>query len=88
MSDCAAERYREAITRFEAVVRKGTPLSDSWANISDEASVTVGTGILDLPTILREATRAGVELYYVEDESAQAPENIRASLQYRGQVEL
>lgn len=69
-------------------VRKGTPLGDFSATISDEASVPLGSGILDLPTILREAADAQVKLYYVEDESVEAPQNIRASLQYLKQVEF
>jgi sugar phosphate isomerase/epimerase len=66
-------------------IRKGTPLGDFSAKISDEASVILGTGILDLPAILREA-RVGIELYYVEDESAGARENIRKSFEYMRRV--
>jgi sugar phosphate isomerase/epimerase len=67
-------------------MRKGTPVGDFSVGTSDEASVPLGQGILDIPLILRAAKRAGVKRYYVEDESAEALEGIRTSLQYLKQV--
>jgi sugar phosphate isomerase/epimerase len=67
-------------------MRKGTPAGDFSVGTSDEASVPLGEGILDMPAILRAGKRAGVERYYVEDESAEAPEGIRTSLHYLKQV--
>lgn len=67
-------------------MRKGTPVGDFSVGTSDEASVTLGTGIMDMRAILRAAAEAHVERYYVEDESAEAPEDIRVSYEYLKKV--
>lgn len=55
-------------------VRKGTPIGEfSITAVSSEASVPLGTGILDIPAILLEAEKVGIKKYYVEDESAEPP---------------
>jgi sugar phosphate isomerase/epimerase len=86
----AAAYLKRYPKRFRLVhlkdVREGTPIGDFTANISEEASVTLGAGILDIPAILREAAAIGIERYYVEDESAEAPQDIRLSLAYLKQV--
>jgi len=69
-------------------MRSGTPIGDFSVGTSEEASVPLGTGILDVPAILRAAAHAGVRRYYVEDESAEAPEGIKQSLKYLKQVRL
>ena len=61
-------------------MRRGTPVGDLSVGISDEASVPLGEGMLDIKGILRAS--ANIKHYYVEDESAEAPEGIRASLKY------
>ena len=48
----------------------------------EEASVALGTGILDTPTILHEAQKIGVKRYYIEDEAPEAVSNIPVSLTY------
>ncbi len=63
-------------------MRRGTPMGDFAAGTSDEASVPLGTGILDMLTILREAAKVAVRRYYVEDESAEAPQGIQKSAAY------
>jgi len=67
-------------------MRAGTPVGDFAVGTSDEASVILGTGIIDFPPILRAAEQAGVKLYFVEDESAEAPQNIGPSLEYLKKV--
>ena len=67
-------------------MRAGTPLGDFSVGTSDEASVVLGTGTLDLPAILLAAENAGVERYYVEDESAEAPQNLTPNLKYLKQA--
>lgn len=44
--------------------------------------VALGTGRMDLPAILREAERAGVKRFYVEDESDRAHDQIVKDLHY------
>ncbi len=67
-------------------MRPGTPVGDLSVGTSEEACVPLGTGILDIPAILRTAAQAGVRRYYVEDESAEAPDGIKQSLAYLKQV--
>jgi sugar phosphate isomerase/epimerase len=81
------KKYRD---RFRLLhlkdIRTGTPVGDFSVGTSDEACVVLGTGIIDLPAILSQAEKIGVERYYVEDESAEAPQNIGPSLQYLKRV--
>lgn len=63
-------------------MRRGTPEGFHTLKTADNASVALGRGVLDLPAILRAAAAAGVQHYYVEDESPQAPHNIVISLKY------
>jgi sugar phosphate isomerase/epimerase len=64
-------------------MRKGTPIPTFSINeVSPEASVALGRGILNMPAILREAAHIGIRRYYVEDESAEAPENVKVSYEY------
>ncbi len=74
-------------SRFKLIhlkdMRKGTPIPTfSISSVSEEASVPLGTGIIDIPAILRESARIGVRRYYVEDESREAPANIKISFEY------
>jgi len=48
----------------------------------EEASVALGTGMLDFPAIVREAKRIGVKRYYIEDEAPETVSNIPVSLKY------
>lgn len=54
-------------------IAKGTPTGVTTRKAPDETSVALGTGMLDWPTILKAAKKAGVKYYYVEDESSEAP---------------
>ena len=49
-------------------LRKGTP-KDRTGLTPDENDVPLGTGELDIPGILKAAKKAGVEHYFIEDES-------------------
>ena len=44
--------------------------------------VTVGTGQMDWPAILKAAKKSGVQHYFIEDESPTAAEQIPASMKY------
>jgi sugar phosphate isomerase/epimerase len=44
--------------------------------------VTIGTGRVDWPAVLRAATKAGVKHYYIEDESPTVLEQVPKSLKY------
>ncbi len=49
-------------------LKKGTP-KDLTGHTSNENDVPLGTGELDIPAILKAAKEAGVEHYFIEDES-------------------
>jgi sugar phosphate isomerase/epimerase len=61
---------------------KGSKTGDLSGQAPDEESVAVGAGMLPWPEILRAAKKAGVERYYIEDESADAPKQVPESLVY------
>jgi sugar phosphate isomerase/epimerase len=63
-------------------IRKGTKLGDLSGQAPPEASVAVGSGMLDFPAILRVAKRIGIKRYYIEDEAPEAASNIPVSLRY------
>ena len=49
-------------------LRKGTP-KDRTGLTPDENDVPIGTGELDIPAVLKAAKKAGIEHYFIEDES-------------------
>jgi sugar phosphate isomerase/epimerase len=55
-------------------------------NAPDEWSVPIGQGQVDWPALLREAKRAGLKHYFIEDESLDAIDQIPQSLRYLEQV--
>lgn len=77
---------RKYPTRFSLMhlkdIRKGTRLGNLSGQAPEEASVAVGTGMLDFPAIVREAKRIGVKRYYIEDEAPEAAANIPISFRY------
>jgi sugar phosphate isomerase/epimerase len=72
--------------RFELVhlkdMAKGTQAGSPTGKAADEASVALGTGVMDWQRILAAAERAGVKLYYIEDESPQAGVQVPQSLAF------
>ena len=79
--------------RFPAMhlkdMKKGTPIGKfTTGGAAVELSVTLGTGMIDLPPILRAATQTGVKRFYIEDESTAAPGNIPLSIKYLKSVRL
>jgi sugar phosphate isomerase/epimerase len=68
-------------------MRRGTE-TGVFTRTPDDASVALGGGILEWPSILNEARRVGVEKYYVEDESPEASRHLAPSLEYLKSVTL
>lgn len=62
-------------------MRKGTK-KDLTGLTSVENDVTVGTGELDIPAILKEAKRVGIKHYFIEDESSSITTQVPASVAY------
>jgi len=63
-------------------IRKGTALGGSPGDVLEEASVPLGTGLVDIPAVLRAARETGVRHYYIEDEAVDADRQIPESLRY------
>jgi sugar phosphate isomerase/epimerase len=68
-------------------LRKGVPLGSLSGGTDLKNDVTLGTGQVDWPTLLRAAQKAGVKYYIIEDESPTAVEQIPHSLRYLESVE-
>ncbi len=62
-------------------LRKGTP-KDLTGGTSHENDVTLGTGEIDIPGILRECNRIGIKHMFIEDESEEELVNIPNSIAY------
>lgn len=62
-------------------MKKGTK-KDLTGLTSVENDVTVGTGELDIPAILKEAKRIGIKHYFIEDESSSITTQVPASVAY------
>ena len=63
-------------------IRKGTALGGSPGDVLEEASVTIGKGLVDIGAALRAARATGVRHYYLEDEAVDASRQIPESLRY------
>ncbi|MDO1446919.1 sugar phosphate isomerase/epimerase [Rhodocytophaga aerolata] len=62
-------------------LRKGVT-GDFSGQTPVENDVALGTGQLDLPAILKAAQKAGVEHYYIEDESPSVSQQVPQSIAY------
>ena len=77
------ERYpgRFATTHLKDIA-KGTEVCKPDGTAPDETSVPLGEGMIDWPSVLRAAQKAGVERHYIEDEHKDALEQIPKTLRY------
>lgn len=62
-------------------LRKGVP-KDLTGGTSQENDVALGTGEIDIPGILREAKKAGITHYFIEDESSHVNTQVPQSIAY------
>jgi sugar phosphate isomerase/epimerase len=69
-------------------VRKGAPITKGAGTATPDVDVPLGSGEVDWPAVLREATKAGAALYYLEDESADPWGHIPQSLDYLRKLSL
>lgn len=85
-----ADYLRKYPGRFKLVhvkdISKSTPMG--FAEAPDDACVPLGEGQIDWPKTLAAAAEVGVTHYYVEDESATAPEGIKKTAQYLKNVKF
>jgi sugar phosphate isomerase/epimerase len=62
-------------------LKKGTK-KDLTGLTSPENDVPLGTGELDIPAILKEAKKAGIKHYFIEDESSSITTQVPQSINY------
>jgi sugar phosphate isomerase/epimerase len=67
-------------------IRRGTETGVTTGQAPDEASVTLGTGMIDVPAVLKAAVKAKVKWYFVEDEHPEAIKHIPQSIDYLTKV--
>jgi sugar phosphate isomerase/epimerase len=73
---CYLQKYPERFSLMHLKdIAKGTT-TDLTGRAPGETSVVLGTGQLDWAAIFRAADRAGVKVYFIEDESPLAPEQV------------
>lgn len=63
-------------------MRKGTPTGLLTGHSDVTNDVAIGTGLVDWPSVLRAAERAGIKHYFIEDESPNSVTQIPQSLSY------
>jgi len=69
-------------------MRKGTKTGALTGGTDVSNDVALGTGLIDMPAVLRAAKKAGVKWYFIEDESPSSEKQIPQSLRYLEQVKF
>jgi sugar phosphate isomerase/epimerase len=67
-------------------MKKGVKTGDLTGKSDVSNDVTLGTGQMNWPAILRAAEKARVKYYFIEDESPNAAQQIPESLKFLKQV--
>jgi sugar phosphate isomerase/epimerase len=79
-------------SRFELMhvkdMKRGTPTGIFTGHADVATNVVLGTGVIDWVAVFRAAQRAGVEWYFIEDESPTAVQQIPQSLSYLEKLKL
>jgi sugar phosphate isomerase/epimerase len=69
-------------------MRKGTETGKFTGGTDVKNDVAVGTGMLNIPEILKAAKKVGVQHYFIEDESPSVKEQIPQTLKYLSEVKF
>jgi sugar phosphate isomerase/epimerase len=69
-------------------MKKGVKTGDPSGRADVTNDVTLGTGQMDMPGILRAAKKAGVKWYFIEDESPTVLDQLPVSLKFLNDVRL
>ncbi len=79
-------------SRFELMhvkdMRKGTQTGLFTGQSDLKNDVTIGTGMMDWPAILKAAQKAGVKYYFIEDESPTVVQQVPLSLRFLERVKF
>jgi sugar phosphate isomerase/epimerase len=86
------ELFARYPTRFPSThlkdMRKGTKINEPTGDAPDDTSVALGTGMVDIPGILRAANKAGAKMHFIEDEHPQSEKQIPRSLGFLAGLQL
>lgn len=69
-------------------MRKGTQTGSLSGGTDVKNDAALGTGLMDMPAILRAAKKAGVKWYFIEDESPWSEQQVPQSLKYLEEVKF
>jgi sugar phosphate isomerase/epimerase len=69
-------------------MRKGTQTGSLSGGTDVKNDAALGSGLMDMPAILRAAKKAGVKWYFIEDESPWSEKQIPQSIKYLEQVKF
>jgi sugar phosphate isomerase/epimerase len=67
-------------------MRKGTQTGALTGHTDVANDAALGTGLMDMPSILRAARKAGIKWYFIEDESPWSEKQVPQSLEYLEKV--
>ena len=82
------DRYKERVASLHLKdLKRGFAVKAGTAIAPAEADVPVGTGQVDMPSVLRAAMKAGTSLYYLEDESPDPWGHIPQSVAYLATID-
>src|SRR5688572_30154802 len=80
-----ADLIKKYPTRFKLMhvkdVRKGVK-GDATGKIDTDSNVALGTGQINIPSIMKAAKKSSIQYYYIEDESNAVNEQVPVSLAY------
>jgi sugar phosphate isomerase/epimerase len=69
-------------------MRQGTERGKFTGGTDVKNDVAIGTGMLNIPEILKAAQKEGVKYYFIEDESPTVKEQLPVSLKYLSEVKF
>ncbi len=73
-------------SRYKALhlkdLRKGVATGSRSGSTPQDNDVVLGTGQINIPSVIKEAQKAGVKHYYIEDESSAAVTQVPESIKY------
>jgi sugar phosphate isomerase/epimerase len=80
-----AELIKKYPSRFKLMhvkdVRKGVK-GDATGRIDTDSNVALGTGQVNIASIMKAAKKSSIQYYYIEDESNKVKEQVPVSLTY------
>jgi sugar phosphate isomerase/epimerase len=76
------EKYGKRIHLMHMKDMQAGTKSDLTGHSDVETNVTVGTGVIKFPEIMKAAKKAGVRYLFIEDESSRSMQQVPQSVSY------